>query len=163
MAMATPSGVRAGMRVVGADRDEVGTVKEARASDFLVDRRMRRDVYVPLTAVRDITGDSIMLMVPAGQVDDQGWPNPPLFGGEEPPPAETAATTTATVAPTDIPPTDVGVLEASTVPPDVPASPPGAMPVGSASLASEYRCSVCGAEFASAEALAEHSRAAHAL
>lgn len=163
MTMGTPSDVRAGMRVVGSDRDEVGTVKEVRASDFLVDRRMRRDVYVPLAAVRDVTGDSIMLTVPAGAVDDQGWSNPPLLGGEQPPPAETASTTTTTAAPVDVPPADVGAPGASTIPPDVPASPTGAMPAGSASLAPEYRCSVCGAEFASAEALADHRRTAHAV
>jgi hypothetical protein len=47
--------------------------------------------------------------------------------------------------------------------PDVPVSPTGAPTAGSASLAPEYRCAVCGAEFANAEALAAHTRTAHAM
>ncbi|HET8631002.1 MAG TPA: DUF2171 domain-containing protein [Thermomicrobiales bacterium] len=122
MTMGTPSTVRVGMCVVGSDRDEVGTVKAVRAADFLVDRRMRRDVYVPMAAVRDVTADSIMLDVPAGRVDDQHWPSPPLTGGERP--------AAATPAP----------------------APAGA-----------YHCPVCGADFASAAALADHRRAAHLM
>ena len=68
-----------GMRVVGADGDDVGKVKEVRAGDFLVDRSMQRDVYVPFDAVRNVTGDAVALAVPAGQVDNMGWANPPLM------------------------------------------------------------------------------------
>ncbi len=70
--------VRLGMEVVGADGDRVGTVKDLRDTDFLVDRAMQRDVYVPFDAIRSIDGDVITLTVAAGAVDQQGWPSPPL-------------------------------------------------------------------------------------
>ena len=70
---------RAGMEVVGSDGERVGTVKEVRAEDLLVDRAMRRDLYVPLAAIREVTGQRVVLTVPADEADDQGWPNPPLM------------------------------------------------------------------------------------
>ena len=121
-----------GMRVVGADGEEVGAVKDVRPTDFLLARRLARDVYVPLTAVRAVAGGVVTLTLPAGRVDDQGWPSPPLTGGEQPPSAASIAT------------------EAHD------AHPPGmtVTPTG-------YRCTACGAEFATVEALAAHNRAVH--
>lgn len=79
-----------GMPVVGSDGDDVGLVKECRESDFLVDRSMQRDIYVPYSAVEDITGDTIALNIPADQVDDMGWAKPSLAsdasGGQGRPP-----------------------------------------------------------------------------
>jgi hypothetical protein len=68
-----------GTEVVGADGAAVGRVKEVRDADILVDRRGQRDVYVPLTAVAEATAGRVRLTVPAGDVDDQGWRNPPLL------------------------------------------------------------------------------------
>ena len=77
-----------GMRVVGIDGQPVGRVKEVRGDDFLVDRPMARDVYVPYSFVLAaenpadrIRGgptqpDQIILTIPAGHVDDQHWVNP---------------------------------------------------------------------------------------
>ena len=70
---------RDGMEVVGSDGERVGLVKEVRAGDLLVDRAMRRDLYVPLDAVREVTGERVVLTIPADGADDQGWPNPPLL------------------------------------------------------------------------------------
>jgi ferritin-like metal-binding protein YciE len=71
--------VRPGMAVVGSDASQVGQVKEVRDADFLVDRRGRRDVFVPVDAIQEITGDRIMLNLPADQVDDMNWEKPPLI------------------------------------------------------------------------------------
>ncbi len=40
--------------------------------------RLRRDLYVPLAAIREVTDDRVVLTVPADQVDDMDWPHPPL-------------------------------------------------------------------------------------
>jgi HSP20 family protein len=72
--------VRESMHVVGSDADDVGTVKEVRDGDFLVDRAMQRDAYVPYSAIKTIDGDRIMLDVPASQVDSMGWPSSSLTG-----------------------------------------------------------------------------------
>ncbi len=76
--------IRVGMDVVGSDADNVGRVKEVRDTDFLVDRTMQRDVYIPFSAVRNVTGDRIALNIPAGQVDNMGWMSPPVTGGTSP-------------------------------------------------------------------------------
>jgi hypothetical protein len=59
--------VRAGMEVVGSDGNGVGQVKEVRDNDFLVNRRMARDITVAYSAVRDLEGNKVVLNVPAGQ------------------------------------------------------------------------------------------------
>lgn len=69
--------IREGMEVVGRDNDSVGQVKEVRANDFLVDRSLARDVYVPFSAARIVDG-RIRLNVEAGEVDNQGWETPEL-------------------------------------------------------------------------------------
>jgi hypothetical protein len=79
-----PEQVRPGMDVVGFDGEPVGTVKDVRGSDFLVDRPLARDVYVPIDAVQVIvtaTGTEaghprIILTVRADDVGDMGWPSP---------------------------------------------------------------------------------------
>jgi hypothetical protein len=68
------------MGVFGIDGDEVGRVKEVRPTDFLVDRPMQRDVYVPFDSIQNIAAGRIVLNVRAGQVGDMGWSNPPLMG-----------------------------------------------------------------------------------
>jgi hypothetical protein len=71
--------IRQGMAVVGSDTGQVGKVKEVRDVDFLVDRRGRRDVYVPFDAIQETTGDRIMLNLPADRVEDMNWEKPPLI------------------------------------------------------------------------------------
>jgi hypothetical protein len=74
------SRLREGMRVVGSDQGDVGHVKEVHYDNFLIDRSMTRDVCAPFSAIRDVTGDRVVLNVPADKVDDQGWPSPAIVG-----------------------------------------------------------------------------------
>jgi hypothetical protein len=79
-----PRHIQVGMGVVGSDGEEVGTVKEVRTTEILVDRPLARDVYVPLEAIQAIVdatpSDSVdphvVLTIRADSVDDTGWPHP---------------------------------------------------------------------------------------
>jgi hypothetical protein len=71
--------VMPGMEVVGWDNEHVGTVKAVRARDFLLQRRLNRDLYVPLRAIRQVQGAQVMLIVGSGEVDTMNWPCPPLL------------------------------------------------------------------------------------
>jgi hypothetical protein len=76
------------MSVVGVDGEPIGTVKQVREGDFLVNRPMARDVYVPYSFVLvmdnpadrmrggPIQDDQVVLTIRAGEVDDQHWPHP---------------------------------------------------------------------------------------
>ena len=66
--------VSVGMEVLGAEKERVGQVKEVRAADFLVERPLRRDVYVPFAAIREVTGNQVLLTVTADHVDAIKWP-----------------------------------------------------------------------------------------
>ena len=66
--------VSVGMEVLGAEKKRVGQVKEVRASDFLVERSLQRDVYVPFAAIRDVTGNQVVLTVTSDHVDALKWP-----------------------------------------------------------------------------------------
>jgi len=44
----------------------------------LVDRPRQRDIYVPFDAIQEMTSDSIMLIIPADQIDNMSWERPPL-------------------------------------------------------------------------------------
>ena len=70
--------LRPGMEVLAADGDELGWVKDVRSTDFLLERSMQRDVYVPFDAIRDISSDRIVLNVASDQVDSMGWENPAM-------------------------------------------------------------------------------------
>ena len=67
--------VSVGMDVLGADQERVGQVKEVRASDFLVERPLQRDVYVPRAAIREVTGNQVVLTVTSDHVDAIKWPH----------------------------------------------------------------------------------------
>jgi hypothetical protein len=69
--------IRKGMDVIGREGETIGQVKEVRSNDFLVDRSMARDVYVPFDACQSADGQ-IKLNVRADEVDDQDWPMPDL-------------------------------------------------------------------------------------
>jgi hypothetical protein len=62
-----------GAEVVGSDGTQVGTVKEVRGSDFLVNRPMARDIYIPFSAA-SADGGRVTLRVPASEVDHMNWP-----------------------------------------------------------------------------------------
>ena len=79
-----PRQIQVGMDVFGIDGDEVGTVKEVRATEILVDRRFARDVYVPIEAVQAIVDATashavnphVVLTIRADSVGDMGWRHP---------------------------------------------------------------------------------------
>ena len=73
------SALALGMAVLGADGRLVGRVKNVFASYLLIDRAVKRDVYIPFDAIRTLRDNQIVLVIPAGLVDDMHWPHPPLF------------------------------------------------------------------------------------
>jgi hypothetical protein len=74
--------VREGMEVIGRDGENIGEVKEVRSRDFLVDRPMARDVYVPFSAANTSEG-RIRLHVNARDVENQDWDRPDILSTEE--------------------------------------------------------------------------------
>lgn len=65
-----------GMEVVGSNGEHVGKVKAVRLADFLVDRPLARDVYVPFECIQAIEGDRLTLKVASNEVNNQGWAHP---------------------------------------------------------------------------------------
>jgi hypothetical protein len=45
-----------------------------RSSDFLVNRPMARDVYMPFSACQTVSRMRVVLNIGADEVDNQGWP-----------------------------------------------------------------------------------------
>ncbi len=68
--------VAPGMTVAGSDGWPVGHVKDVRRTDFLVNRPLARDIYVPYSACQALEEDRVILNVPGGAVGDQGWASP---------------------------------------------------------------------------------------
>jgi hypothetical protein len=64
---------------VGVDGERVGQVKEVRGDEFLVQRVLGRDVYVPFDACQEISETQVILKVTANMVDSQGWTYPELL------------------------------------------------------------------------------------
>lgn len=71
-----------GMTVSGPAGEQVGRVKTIRTADFLMDMTMRRDLYVPFSAISEVSG-SVVLNVRAEDIGDQGWEPAPLFGSPD--------------------------------------------------------------------------------
>jgi hypothetical protein len=73
--------IEVGMDVIGVDGEAVGQVKEVRAGDFLLDRPMAHDLYVPYKFVLSVPGrgekpvrpTQVLLTVSAAHLDEQGW------------------------------------------------------------------------------------------
>jgi hypothetical protein len=76
--------VTADMQVIDAAGALVGQVKELRGPCVLVDRRLKRDLYVPLEAIVARDGETLTLNVTVDQIDELGWSKPPLLGGPDP-------------------------------------------------------------------------------
>ncbi len=72
--MAATHDLKEGMAVVGSDKEHVGKVKAVYDSEFLVDRKLETDLYVPNTAVHTVRGDTVILTIPSYEVNQQGWP-----------------------------------------------------------------------------------------
>jgi hypothetical protein len=83
-----PDLLQVGMQVMSMNGQVVGRVKEVRENDFLIDRPMARDVYMPyrfvlgegVEAERFRGGPSeavqVVLTVTEGQLDSEDWPHP---------------------------------------------------------------------------------------
>jgi hypothetical protein len=80
-----PTAVEVGMDVMSLDGEYVGRVKEINKDEFLVDRPMARDLWVPFSTVlsaEDYSGTfrrgpvvkpSVVLEVSHAHIDRQGW------------------------------------------------------------------------------------------
>jgi hypothetical protein len=80
-----PDQVEIGMDVVSMDGEHVGRVKAIHSDEFLVDRRMARDLWIPFSAlfsVQDYNPNfrrgpaeeaSVVLEVTHANIDHQGW------------------------------------------------------------------------------------------
>jgi hypothetical protein len=92
-----------GMQVVSADGQPIGTLKELRDADMLVDRRLRRDIYVPLSAISELSGQTVTLNVAADVIGDQHWdmPSPLPQEGEAAGEGEPASIVTGTGDPAE--------------------------------------------------------------
>jgi hypothetical protein len=85
---AGPSQIEVGMEVVSLDGEPIGRVKEVRKDDFLVDRPMARDVYVPFGFVlAEEAGEeplrggpteplNVILTVTGAEINSQNWRHP---------------------------------------------------------------------------------------
>jgi hypothetical protein len=77
------SQVQVGMEVKSLDGEFIGRVKTIRGDEFLLDRPMARDLWVPLSAVLATEDSSpvhgpvapvaVVLEVSSAHVDRQGW------------------------------------------------------------------------------------------
>lgn len=67
-----------GMLVFGRDGVALGRVKTVRDHDFLLDRLMARDVYVPFSAVLMVGSEVVTLRIDGHDVDRMGWEQPPV-------------------------------------------------------------------------------------
>ena len=77
--------IKQGIAVVGVDGERIGKVKEVRGEEFLVDRPLAHDVWIPFTSVVEAgeqggafrrgprNADEVVLSVMASDVDAQGW------------------------------------------------------------------------------------------
>ena len=80
-----PEHVKVGMDVTSVDGERVGKVKQVRAVEFLLDRPLARDLWVPFSSVlaaEDRGGTfrrgpqqptEVVLFISAAHVDSQGW------------------------------------------------------------------------------------------
>ena len=80
-----PDQVLVGMDVMSIDGHPLGKVKQVRTEDFLLDRPLARDLYVPFSfvlATEDYGGTfrrgrteptEVVLSVSEEQLDNQGW------------------------------------------------------------------------------------------
>jgi hypothetical protein len=75
-----PSPPTVGTFVFDAFGEPAGRVKAVRETDFLLDRPIRRDFYVPLSAIRRPSATAIRIGVPNARLGDMGWERSKLLG-----------------------------------------------------------------------------------
>ena len=71
--------VQVGMDVIDLDGKAIGVVKRRRVLDFLVARPLKRDVYVPFSAIAGGNGRELRLSVASDAVGASGWARSALF------------------------------------------------------------------------------------
>ena len=69
-----PSSVKVGMVVLGADQESVGLVKEVNHTEFLLDRELQRDIYIPLELIDRVQNKLVVLSITADEVNTREWP-----------------------------------------------------------------------------------------
>jgi hypothetical protein len=62
-----------GTAVLGSDGRLVGHLKEIGLTSIRVERLLRRDIFVPFKFIADVTGEGIVLTIPAENVDRMHW------------------------------------------------------------------------------------------
>jgi|SRR5215471_1555781 hypothetical protein len=77
------SEIKVGMQVTSLDGKHLGTVKEVRVEEFLLNRPLARDLWVPFSRVLStedygtyhgpVEDASVVLEVGSGHIDQQGW------------------------------------------------------------------------------------------
>jgi hypothetical protein len=78
------SQIAIGMQVATLDGDSIGKVKEVQQTEFLVDRPMARDLWVPFSSVLSARDDTthfrgpvepttVVLSIRSAHIDEQGW------------------------------------------------------------------------------------------
>ena len=74
-------GVNLGMLVYASDGTMIGSVKEVREHDFVVDRDNQRDIIVAVTMVTDFDADGnrLTLELDSAGVEQHDWEHPPLI------------------------------------------------------------------------------------
>jgi hypothetical protein len=70
--------VQVGMVVLGSDRESVGLVKAVHPTEFLLDRELQRDIYLPLQLVDRVANKLVILSMTADEVNTREWPRAPL-------------------------------------------------------------------------------------
>jgi hypothetical protein len=80
-----PGQIKIGMDVTGIDGERIGKVKEVRDTEFLIDRPMAHDLWVPFQSVMAAEGHGdgfraavpnptdVVLSISAAHVEAQGW------------------------------------------------------------------------------------------
>ena len=69
------------MTVIWADGEHIGQVKAVQGDEFLVDRRLQRDLYLPCSVIQAVSGNRVVLTVTAVQLDDLASLSHPITGG----------------------------------------------------------------------------------
>ena len=72
------SQLQPGMGVICSDSVSIGTVRDVRDKDFLVNLPTQRHIYVPFDAIQEVTIDRVTLNIPADQLKNKDWPHSPL-------------------------------------------------------------------------------------
>jgi hypothetical protein len=78
------SRVQAGMTVTGADGPHIGHITQVHphGANFVLERPGGDEflIQVPSAAIQAVRGNEVVLTVPAGEVDHQGWPETGTLG-----------------------------------------------------------------------------------